>query len=105
MKAKRLFALLLALVMVVGLFTISAAAYRDTCLPCYNLYNGNSTKYMYNSYGSWEKTSSTGTRVEGCGRRSGAHEHFVAKRRVGDMCRYHGLIGEYYYEWNYSYCP
>ncbi len=102
MKAKRLVALLLALVVAVGLLTITAAAYQDTCYACYELY-GSSTINMRNSYGSWQATSS-GTRVDGCGLRSGTHQHFVAKRQVGDICKVHGLIGNYYYEWDYNHC-
>lgn len=104
MKAKRLVALLLALVMIVGLFAMTASAYtyRDSCGVCYDLY-GSSTIYMKPpQYGSWIKTAS-GTRVEGCGLRSGAHQHFVAKRNVMEICSKHGLIYDYY-EWDYDHC-
>lgn len=103
MKAKRLVALLLALVMIVGLFAMTASAYQDTCGACDFLYN-NSTINMYNDYGPWTKASSSGRRVEGCGKRSGIHEHFVATRRVADLCKVHGLIGNYYTQTDYDHC-
>lgn len=65
MKAKRLVALLLALVMIVGIISVSAAAY--TCAYC-----GSSNNHMYDE-GSPIVTASR--RVEGCGKKSGTHIH------------------------------
>lgn len=100
MKAKRLVALLLALVMIVGLFAMTASAYQVTCGACDFLYN-NSTKNMYTRYGAWTKTSSR--RVEGCGKRSGVHEHNVMEREVSEICAQHGLLNTYK-ERDYDWC-
>lgn len=95
MKAKRLVALLLALVMIVGLFAMTASAYtyRDSCGVCYDLY-GSSLKNMRVEFGT--PTTIGSTRVEGCGRRSGSHIHYTKKYLVREICTQHGLINDYY---------
>ncbi|MCI9256691.1 MAG: hypothetical protein HFE96_02560 [Acutalibacter sp.] len=65
---KRLVALLLALMLVVGVFTMSAAAY--SCGSC-----GSSQGYVTRT-GSW--STGSGSRVESCGNHSGVHYHYYA---------------------------
>ena len=101
MKAKRVFSLLIAIVMVVGIFVIPASAISGvTCGACYELY-GSSTINMRYEYTAWETTAQT--RVEGCAYSSGTHVHMTQKRRVYEICRQHGGLNDYI-EWRYNQC-
>lgn len=101
MKTKRLVALLMALVMVVGLFAMTASAVSGiTCYACYNL-DGNGKKYTDYSYGSWNTANPT--RVTGCSQMTGYHYHYDRYRVISELCSKHGLITDYK-EWQYNVC-
>lgn len=104
MKAKRLTALLLAIVVIVGIAAIPASAVSGVvCGVCYNL-DGDGTKFTYRdttSYG-WEATS-TWT-VDSCPRLFSKHTHSNQRHRVFENCSKHGGIRDYY-EYRSNYCP
>ena len=101
MKAKRLFALLLAVMMVVGIAAVPASAISGVrCGACYNL-DGNGTKYTYYNYGSWNAVNPV--RVTGCTQMTGYHYHYDRYRDVSELCSQHGLIRDYD-KWEYNIC-
>lgn len=69
MKAKRLVALLMAVIIVVGLVAVTASAY--TCAYC-----GTSNNNLV--YEGSIETYAT-TRVEGCGYKGGTHVHYYQR--------------------------
>lgn len=101
MKAKRLVALMLAVVMIVGLFAMAAVAHPNiTCYACYNL-DQNGKRFTDYSYGSWNAVNPQ--RVSGCSQMSGYHYHYDRYRRVSEVCSKHGLLNSYD-EWEYNIC-
>ncbi len=95
MKTKRLVAPLMAPVMIVGLFAMTASA-AVSCVACH------STNGRFTPTSSW--TTSGGTRTEGCGYHSGTHYHYYAARSGSFKCSSCGKTLPST-ETNPDYCP
>jgi hypothetical protein len=102
MKTKRLVAPLMALVMIVGLFAMTASAVSGiTCYACKNL-GGTGTENTYYIRHGWEATSSW--TVDSCPYLFSKHTHSNQRRHVFENCSKHGGINDYY-EYRNNYCP
>lgn len=102
MKAKRLVALLMALVMVVGLFAMTASAVAGiTCYTCRGI-DGDGTKYTMPKVIGLPETVNP-TRVTGCSKMTGYHYHYDRRTLNEKICTYHGSLGTFY-TWEYNLC-
>lgn len=102
MKAKRLVALLMAIMLIVGIVAIPASADSDvTCYACKNL-GKYGTEDTYKIYQGWEATSAW--TVDSCPRLFSKHTHSNQRRHVFENCYVHGGIRDYY-EYRSNYCP
>lgn len=90
---KRIVALLVALMLVVGIFAMTAAAY--SCSYC-----GKTASVA--GYGSWSTGSSTV--VNGCEFYSGLHTHYTRSRSVTLQCSHCGRKS-YTTQTEYNWCP
>lgn len=91
MKAKRLLALLLALVMVVGLFAMTASALSYVnCSACERLGLSGTAKTYISGYGSWYNTNVR--TVTGCSAMTGTHTHYDRQRDIYYSCYTHGYL-------------
>ena len=90
---KRLVALLLALMLVVGLLAVTASAISNYCYLCKRAYPVKTTK-----------TSIAAVRVENCGNYSSTHTHNNFKIYESATCPTHGVI-DYATTYQYGVCP
>lgn len=99
--SKRLVALLMAIVMVLGLFAMTASATSGIiCVTCYNK-DRDGTSFTRRETGSWNTVNPR--RVTGCSHMTGYHYHYDKVRTTSELCTKHGIIREYN-EWQYDLC-
>lgn len=102
MKAKRLVALLMALVMVVGIFAMSASAVVGvTCYKCYSVDGFGQSRTYRQIAGSWETVNPV--RVTGCTQMTGYHYHYDKRLPFNEYCSDHGFLRSTY-DWQRNIC-
>lgn len=102
MKAKRLVALLMAIMLIVGIVAIPASAVTGiVCYTCKNI-DGDGTRYTSSSVAGFPETVNP-TRVTGCSQMTGYHYHYDRRTLNQKKCAYHGEIGTFY-TWEYNLC-
>lgn len=92
MKAKRLVALLLAIVMVVGLFAMSASAY--TCSKCHRVDYYSVKPAITNNY----------AYVNSCSNKNSPHNHYITRYLTVYTCTGCGHVYEYQRDYDED-CP
>ena len=98
---KRIVSLLIAVMLVVGIFAIPAAA---NTLSLGNTPCDNCGMDCFTAYGPWYTVSNTG-RIDGCGYKSGPHVHVNQNRNITVMCTVCGHINSITRDKGRTICP
>lgn len=102
MKIKRLAAFLLALMLIVGLLTVSVSAATYDLGQKYCKVSG-CNEPLITAIGPWYTIGDSG-RVEGCSYKTGTHVHVKQQRNVNEICM-DGHVNSINPQYRYNICP